>query len=244
MLGFSTADGFVEISECLAEMIKYLANEPSVGLYYVQQHTQKAVPNVIKHKKIVTDKAHETSLHTEDLEDSIVMVRSMKECGFPIVDEMTRDIKNSLATMATKKPKRGLIHHQFSSNSLAGKRASWSSPALDFLEGHEKSGYSFSSVFTKAKQMSRNLIPPQLEDRRSMSSRLSASSASISSALQGLETDEVASSSKVEDELQHEETDISEKLLLMSEKYNDYKATKEAQLEKWLEGASNRDDNG
>ncbi|GMQ07530.1 hypothetical protein CsSME_00051683 [Camellia sinensis var. sinensis] len=32
----STVDGFVEVTESLAEMIKYVANEPSVGLFYVQ----------------------------------------------------------------------------------------------------------------------------------------------------------------------------------------------------------------
>ncbi|KAL6006686.1 hypothetical protein ACLOJK_032179 [Asimina triloba] len=35
------------VNECLAEMIKYIANEPSVGLFYVQQHTQNAIPNLV-----------------------------------------------------------------------------------------------------------------------------------------------------------------------------------------------------
>ena len=50
MHGFSHVDGFVEISNCLAEMIKYAANEPSAGLFFIQHHTQNAVPNVIKLK--------------------------------------------------------------------------------------------------------------------------------------------------------------------------------------------------
>lgn len=114
MHGFSHVDGFVEISNCLAEMIKYAANEPSAGLFFIQHHTQNAVPNVIKLKNNIIDKSHETTLHTEDLEDSVSMVRSMKECGFPIADEMIGDIKKSLAMMTTKHPKGRLIHRSTS----------------------------------------------------------------------------------------------------------------------------------
>lgn len=103
---FSTVDGFVEISECMADMIKYVANEPSVGLYFIQQHAQNAVPNVIKADKNIVEKVHETTLHTEDLEDSITAVRSMKECGFSIVNEMIGDINKSLEIMKTKKTKK------------------------------------------------------------------------------------------------------------------------------------------
>ncbi|KAL7168624.1 hypothetical protein ACSBR2_038960 [Camellia fascicularis] len=78
---FFTVDGFVEVTESLAEMIKYVANEPSVGLFYVQQHNQYAVPNLINLMNNVMEKSRELTLHTEDLEDSITMVRSMKDCG-------------------------------------------------------------------------------------------------------------------------------------------------------------------
>ncbi|KAK4359960.1 hypothetical protein RND71_022189 [Anisodus tanguticus] len=44
---FSTVDGFVDITESLADMIKFIANEPSVGLFYIQQHNQKAAPNLV-----------------------------------------------------------------------------------------------------------------------------------------------------------------------------------------------------
>lgn len=39
------------MNEGVADMIKYLANEPSVGLFFVQQHTQNAVPNLL-HVKV------------------------------------------------------------------------------------------------------------------------------------------------------------------------------------------------
>ena len=76
---FSTVDGFVEITESLMDMIKFIANEPSAGLFYVQQHTHTAVPNLINLTSKTEGKSRQVTLHTAD---SIVMVRSMKECGF------------------------------------------------------------------------------------------------------------------------------------------------------------------
>ncbi|KAJ7975026.1 MEF2BNB-like protein [Quillaja saponaria] len=234
MHGFSTVDGFVEISECLAEMIKFVANEPSVGLLYIQQHTKKAVPNVIHLKNNVAEKFHETTLHTEDLEDSITMVRSMKECGFPIVDEMIRDIKKSMVIMKTKRPRRGLINHP-ASNLQAGKTSSRS--AFDSQEGSRRSGNYFSTVLKSAKEKASTLKWPQ------PSLLLSATSSGTSSSLLGTEADELPLSGQGEDQSRkHEEqADLNifgHKLLSVSEKFDDFKADKEAQLEEWLEGNS------
>ena len=253
---FSTVDGFVELSECLAEMIKYVANEPSVGLFFVQHHAQNAVPKVIEVKENIFEKSHETTLHTEDMEDSITMVRSMKECGFPLADEMIGEIKKSLVTMTTKQPKRGLIHRSASSSQT--ERASlWGDTASHAQEGNEKRSNYFSSVLNSAKQKASSLRWPKLDARVSMDSKgekpqvysnlpSSVTSASTSSSLQGTETDELPVSSQVEDESQHEHTDVSDvsiKLLSVSENYDDFKANKEAKLEEWLEGTSNLDNN-
>ncbi|PIA26001.1 hypothetical protein AQUCO_10100001v1 [Aquilegia coerulea] len=108
MDGISTADGFVEVNNNLAEMIKYVANEPSVGLYYVQQHTHNALPNLLRLQDRIADRSREATLHTQDLEESIVMVDSMKQCGRSIADDMLNDIKKSILLMSTSQPKRGL----------------------------------------------------------------------------------------------------------------------------------------
>ncbi|KAK4353036.1 hypothetical protein RND71_028554 [Anisodus tanguticus] len=73
MHAFSTADGFVEITESLADMIKFIANEPSAGLFYVQQHTRSAVPNLINLTNNIEEKSRQVTLYTADSEDSIVM---------------------------------------------------------------------------------------------------------------------------------------------------------------------------
>ncbi|KAI3695920.1 hypothetical protein L1987_78925 [Smallanthus sonchifolius] len=106
---YSPVDGFVEISEGLGSMIKSLANEPSVGLFYVQQHAHNAVPNVVNLRNNIVAKSREISLHTEDSEDSIMMVvRSMTDYGLPIVDDMIKDIRKSLAIMSSKQPRKEL----------------------------------------------------------------------------------------------------------------------------------------
>lgn len=53
------------------------------------------------------EKVHEVTLHTEDIEDSIYVVRSMTECGLPIADEMMIDISKTLHIMSVSQPKRG-----------------------------------------------------------------------------------------------------------------------------------------
>ncbi|KAH1139278.1 hypothetical protein GLYMA_10G207600v4 [Glycine max] len=252
---FSIVDGFVEISECMAEMTKYVANEPSVGLFFIQQHAQNAVPNIIKVKKNVVEKSHETTLHTEDLEDSVTMVQSMKECGFPIADKMIREIKKSLITMETKQPKRGLIHPASSSHS---ERASFLGNAAFYAqEGNEKRSNYFSNVLKSAKEKAGSFKWRQLDTRGSIDSTdekppmypnlpLLVTSASITSSFRAAETDELPVSSQVEDESQHKQTDVSDisiNLLSVSERFDDFKANKEAKLAEWLDGTGNLDDN-
>ncbi|KAK1347082.1 BLOC-1-related complex subunit like [Heracleum sosnowskyi] len=161
MEDISTVDGFVEITECVAEMLKYLANEPSVGLFYVQQHTQNSVPNLVNLRNSVEDKSREMTLHTEDSGESIVMLSSMKECGSPIVDDMISDIKNSLTIMSSKQPKRGLINNPRSLFQM-GRSSSWGPAAWGRneapLEPEAESSSSYiSTVFKSAKERAASL---------------------------------------------------------------------------------------
>lgn len=261
MHGFSTVDGFVEITECLADMIKYVANEPSVGLFYVQHHTQNAVPNVISLKNNVVEKSRETTLHTEDSEDSITMVRSMKECGLPIADEMIRDIKKSLVIMSKKHPRRGLIQNPTSGFQMGRTSswgpATWGRSAVSDQEDNERRGNYISSVFKSAKQKASNFKWPQLDPKESIQNKgeellsiptpsVSVASASTSSSLPDTEADELPLSSRIEDDpLQEEEqSDFSlpsTNVFLVSENFDDFKANKEAKLEEWLGGNDNLD---
>ncbi|CAN8317239.1 unnamed protein product [Cochlearia groenlandica] len=205
---FSTVDGFAEINESLADMIKYIANEPSVGLYYIQQHVRKATPNVLTLNTNVLEKSRETALHTEDLEDSIAMVKSMKDCGPPIVDEMTGDIKNSLSIMSSKQRKRGLILNAASP---------WSSVTTttrgsDYSEGNSESGSYFTSVFKTAKERASNIKWPQVEFKE----RKAESNIDV-------ESNEVKEG---EEEVLSKGEDITN--------FEEFKAGKEASLKAWL----------
>ncbi|XP_047178616.1 uncharacterized protein LOC124845550 isoform X1 [Vigna umbellata] len=250
MRDFSIIDGFVEISECMAEMTKYVANEPSVGLFFIQQHAQNAVPNVIEVKKNVVEKSHETTLQTEDLEDSVTVVRSMKEHGFPIADKMIGEIKKSLNIIETKQPKRGLI------SPLSRPRSERAS--FDTHEGNKNRNNYFSNVLMSAKQKASSFKWRQHDASGSIDSMdekphiypnlpLSVSSGSISSSFWAAKTEELPVASQGEDESQHEEhdaSDISINLLsVSSDIYEDFKACKEAKLEEWLDGTGTLDDN-
>ncbi|KAK6135517.1 hypothetical protein DH2020_030731 [Rehmannia glutinosa] len=257
MHDFSTADGFVEITENLADMIKFVANEPSVGLFYIQQHTHNATPNLLNLKNNVVEKSHETTLHTEDLEDSIVMLRSMKECGFPIADEMIKDIKKSLSIVSTKQPKRGLIYN--SSAGFLGRTSSWS-PATwgqnSLYSNHdsEKSTGYLSSIFKSAKQTANNFKRPQVESKETMQSKpfdLNPAVPSTSSntlTVPEAENEELdfPLSSEIERELQ-EESQLSKSLshqqfLSLYENYDEFKADREAKLEEWLGGTGDEEE--
>lgn len=256
MHGFSTVDGFVEITESLGEMIKYVANEPSVGLFYIQQHTHNAVPNLVNLKNSITDKSREISLHTEDSEDSITMVRSMKDFGSCIADDMIRDIRKSLGVMSTKHPKRGLIHSNSSfqlGRSSPWRTVSWSRRSSVSGEHHdEKNSNYFSNVFKSAKEKASNFKWPQIESNDIIlgptgkllpysTPPLSVASAESSSSQVDIEAELPVSSQIVDEEGKEgkvETTDDSSShrnLLSMSDNFDNFKADKEAKLEEWLE---------
>lgn len=52
---FKTCDMSVTVQNSITDMVKDVANEPSVGLYFVQQHVHKAVPGLLSLKVSVTD---------------------------------------------------------------------------------------------------------------------------------------------------------------------------------------------
>ncbi|KAL3520759.1 hypothetical protein ACH5RR_018908 [Cinchona calisaya] len=253
----STADGFVEVSECLAEMIKYVANEPSAGLFYIQQHTQSATLNLVNLKNNVIEKSREMTLHTDDSEDSISFIRSMRECGCLIADEMIRDVTNSLAIMSTKYPKRGLINSSGSAFQL-GRTRSWGpvawgrNPSSPQLDGEKADSY-LSNVIKSAKLKASNLKWPQIasskESRETKDETpisypdpsLSDAGASISSSMPEAEAEAEAVELPLPNQLAEESQQVlvdrsmsDEDLLSLANKYEEFKADREAKLEEWL----------
>ncbi|XP_011094513.1 uncharacterized protein LOC105174188 [Sesamum indicum] len=260
MNDFSTVDGFVEISEDLADMIKFVANEPSVGLFYIQQHTQNAAPNVINLKNNVVEKSHETTLHTEDLEDSITMVRSMKECGLPIADEMIGEIKRSLSVISSTQPKRGLIYNSrtgFLGRTSSWSPATWGRNAVHSRQDNDKSTGYLSSVLKSAKQTANSFKWPEVEPREAYQSKgenvSSDHAPPFLSAIGGptpptpeAETEDLPLSSEVGRELQ-EESQLSKSMshqqfFSLYENYDEFKADQEAKLEEWLGETGNDKD--
>ncbi|XP_058090916.1 uncharacterized protein LOC131237241 [Magnolia sinica] len=257
---FSTVDGFMDVNESLGEMIKYIANEPSVGLFYVQQHTQNAVPNLIHIKDRIVENSREITLHTEDLEDSIAMVRSMKDCGITIADEMNKDIKRSLLMMSASQPKKGLIQNP-SLGFQMGRSSSWGAAGFSFNAGRAQqdggsSGGYLSTVLNSAKQRAASLRWSQLDasplgdpkGERLISFStppVSVVAAEVISTRTDMEADELPLSSHMVDEHFDLPTIIDESSSAhdpspMLENYEKYRSDQEAKLAEWLEGIENR----
>ncbi|CAL5008457.1 unnamed protein product [Urochloa decumbens] len=249
-LPLSPADGFLCVKDGVDGMIKYVANEPSVGLYFVQQHARASMPILLDVKGKLVEKTNEVTLHTEDMEDSICAVRSMAYFGLPLADDMIKDISRSLQIMSKTQPKRGLIQ-----NPIWGFQSGKSSGTLDELgatNGNSSRNY-LSSMFNTAKQKASSLRWAQPDfTTKDDSSENSASSAAPETSQAGgqgastpdAERDDIPVSSRLLDGTAATNkslpaTDISETV----ETYNKFKEEQELKLQEWLKEAEKAEDN-
>ncbi|KAJ0964270.1 hypothetical protein J5N97_029392 [Dioscorea zingiberensis] len=256
MHDFSPVDGFMDVKEGVDEMIKYLANEPSVGLFFVQQHAQTSMPYLLGVKDKVMEKIHEVTLHTEDIEDSIHVLNSMSECGLPIAIDMIQDINRSLRIMSTSQPKKGLIQNPMSGfhtdRSSSNLSADFNYNAGSILDDG-KSGQSYiSTFFNSAKQKvagvkwaQTNKGPSEsikCEPHASHKTTFSATDLDIHPNLVNADAEELPlSSHSVNDKLEEPEPNISnsqdDDIPSMFEPFDKFSSDQEAKLEKWLREA-------
>ncbi|CAO2199899.1 unnamed protein product [Urochloa humidicola] len=249
-LPLSPADGFLRVKDGVDGMIKYVANEPSVGLYFVQQHARASIPILLDVKGKLVEKTNEVTLHTEDMEDSICAVRSMADFGPPLADDMIKDISRSLQIMSKTQPKRGLIQ-----NPTWGFQSGKSSGTLDELgatNGSSSRNY-LSSMFNTAKQKASSLRWAQpdftIKDDSSENSASSAARESSQAGGQGASTpdterDDLPVSNRLSDgttatNKSLSATEISETV----ETYNKFKEEQELKLQEWLKEALKAEDN-
>ncbi|KAJ1267288.1 hypothetical protein BS78_07G044900 [Paspalum vaginatum] len=249
-LPLSPADGFLRVKDGVDGMIKYVANEPSVGLYFVQQHARASMPILLDVKGKLVEKTHEVTLHTEDMEDSICAVRSMADFGLPLADDMIKDINRSLQIMSKAQPKRGLILNPSWGFQSGKNSGAWNE--LGASNGSSSRNY-LSSMFNTAKQKASSLRWPQPDfTTKDDSSENSASSAALESSLAGgqcastpdTDKDEFPISSRLSDgttATNHSlpATDISE----TAGTYNKFKEEQELKLQEWLRESEEAEDN-
>ncbi|EGG16011.1 hypothetical protein DFA_09683 [Cavenderia fasciculata] len=78
-LDANTAESILKSNKKISDYIHHLANEPSVGMYHVQEHIRKAVPKNVTLKKEVKN----LTSHIEDIsynvDDSIKAIQSINE---------------------------------------------------------------------------------------------------------------------------------------------------------------------
>ncbi|EPS58747.1 hypothetical protein M569_16068 [Genlisea aurea] len=221
--GFSTVDGFAEITENLADMIRFVANEPSVGLFYVQHHVRNAAPNLVALKNTVADGSRLASLHTQDMEDSISAVRSMKESGLSAVDEIIKDIDDSISIISSSN-RGSSLSRSSSSSGFLGRSISWS-PAAAFWGlggGHQE----VKKKTTKKKNSGGYLSSGFFKTT-------STADSGESSWKEEAELDlPLPMSAEADEEESQLHTSLSQQQLISL--YDDFRADKEAQLEQWL----------
>lgn len=92
------------VHNSVTDMVKDVANEPSVGLYFVQQHVHKAVPGLLALKSQIVEEVQEVMLYTEDVRDALTSVKTMKEVGPPVFSKMIATLNASLQLLPT-------LHH-------------------------------------------------------------------------------------------------------------------------------------
>ncbi|KAK8934725.1 hypothetical protein KSP39_PZI014902 [Platanthera zijinensis] len=237
MPGLSTADGFMSVKEGVDDMIKYLANEPSVGLYFVQQHAQTSMPYLLDVKEKVVEKIHDVSLHIEDIEDSIDVVRSMTEFGYPLAEEMIKDINTSLLIVSKCQPKRGLILNATSSDQTNSSGSNAASIAFRSNLRNDGSGGYFSAVLNSAKQKAAGFrLPPinyPMKDDQLVLSPL-RSPASDASAPHGAEAEELPVSGSFEIGETRTEPLVG-RISNPLRDYGEFNNDREANFEAWLQ---------
>lgn len=107
MPDFSIIDGFMEVHESLIEMMKLAANEPSLGLFFVQQHVNKSAPRLVSIKNKVEDTSQEAFVCTEDMKDALNSVKSMKEGGSAIIEQTIKNLNSSISVLSSLHQLRG-----------------------------------------------------------------------------------------------------------------------------------------
>ncbi|KAH7438898.1 hypothetical protein KP509_04G035900 [Ceratopteris richardii] len=96
-----------DVHEMLTEALKLGANEPSVGLYFVQQHVQKAVPALINVNHQIKELTAGADLATADVKDSSSCIKGIKEFGPPIIEKMIKMLQTAGNQIPTNRHSRG-----------------------------------------------------------------------------------------------------------------------------------------
>ncbi|KAH7692718.1 Polyketide synthesis cyclase protein [Dioscorea alata] len=260
MHDLSPVDGFMDVKEGVDEMIKYLANEPSVGLFFVQQHAQTSMPYLLGVKDKVMEKMHEVALHTEDIEDSIHVVNSMSECGLSIANDMVQDINRSLLIMSTSQPKRGLIQNPLSGFYTDRSSSNWATDSDAHAGSNQddsKSGRNYiSTFFNSAKQKVAGVkwsppnnkgpfesvkFEPHADSNTSNKITTSATDCGTNQNLVNVDVEELPLSSNFVND-KHEEQESCSRYLrdddgapAALDTFDKFKSDQEAKLEKWLQ---------
>eukprot|EP00271_Cylindrocystis_brebissonii_P017444 TRINITY_DN4547_c0_g2_i1.p1 TRINITY_DN4547_c0_g2~~TRINITY_DN4547_c0_g2_i1.p1 ORF type:complete len:592 (-),score=115.77 TRINITY_DN4547_c0_g2_i1:161-1936(-) len=96
-----------EVFEPVSDVVKMLANEPAIGLFYVQHHVQRGIPNAMALTGQLKEGSTLAEYAVDDVQAARAGVRTIKEVGPPLVERMLQSLENSAGSLpATRKGSR------------------------------------------------------------------------------------------------------------------------------------------
>lgn len=97
------------VHDSMTETLKQVVNEPSVGLYFVQEHVHKAVPTVLGLNAQLEEMTGDAELATADAKDCLSSLQTMKECGPPVIEHMIKVLNSASNTIPVRRSMRGSV---------------------------------------------------------------------------------------------------------------------------------------
>ncbi|MCO5611088.1 hypothetical protein L7F22_065338 [Adiantum nelumboides] len=96
-----------EVGQALVKAMKIVVSEPSVGLYFEQQHVHKVVPSFLNVKHQITEATTSADLATTNVKDSLSCIKSMKDCGPLVIEQMIKSLQTASTQIPTNCQSRG-----------------------------------------------------------------------------------------------------------------------------------------
>mmetsp|Transcript_11933 Transcript_11933/g.43644 ORF Transcript_11933/g.43644 Transcript_11933/m.43644 type:complete len:256 (+) Transcript_11933:175-942(+) len=112
-----------EVQEAVEDYVEYLGNEPSLGLYYIQEHTRTMVPVLADFERSLAAERRALEGVEQDVRLTMPVIEGMARSGFPSVALLMRQ-----AQQATELARRLRQARRRSSSRLPGLSLFSSSP--------------------------------------------------------------------------------------------------------------------
>ncbi|KAK3287417.1 hypothetical protein CYMTET_5070 [Cymbomonas tetramitiformis] len=113
-------DSLNGVSNSLSDYVKQTANEPSMGLFYMQEHVRKSATNVVEYKKKMEETKQMLDFQRLDVDEALEITKKMKEVGPPAFFRMQASLyRATAAAAACQKDSKGRWRNSLSGGSFS-----------------------------------------------------------------------------------------------------------------------------